>query len=312
VNEQLLQKVLSCSKLPSLPAVAVRVIELTSDENVTMRELASVIENDQGLAAKILKTVNSAFYGLPKQCSSLTNAQALMGMNAIKTLALGFSLVSSLQDGADDGFDYEDYWRRAVYTAVGAKEVVSMVRCGDAEEAFLGGLLQDVGMIALYKSLGAEYSRVTRVCEDNHQSLVKEELAQFDLQHPDVGAMLAERWKLPSALTMPIKYHERPTAAPLACRDVVRSVALGNLIAEILVQEDRAYWLSKFYQRANQWFSLSAGQADELIETVVKRASEVASLLEVNVGKVPQATDILELASERLATIALKVNRDAM
>ena len=197
MNEQLLQKILSCSKLPSLPEVAVRVIELTGDENLVMQELASVIEKDQGLATRILKTVNSAFYGLPKQCSTLTHAQSLMGLDAIKTLALGFSLLSGLKEDPESEFDYERYWRRAVYSAVAAKAVAIMVRNGDAEEAFLGGLLQDIGMIAMCKALGDEYAELVRSCGEDHRGLVKKELAEYELQHPDVGAMLAQRWKLP-------------------------------------------------------------------------------------------------------------------
>ncbi len=312
MNEQLLQKVLSCSKLPTLPTIAVQVIEMTSDENVSMGELAKVIEFDQGLATKILSTVNSAFYGLPKQCSTLSHAQSLLGLDAVKTLALSFSLVKSIREGADEDFDYEKYWRRAIFSAVAAKAVASMVRCGDAEEAFLGALLQDLGLIALAKALGEEYTKIVRECDVDHRSLLKREIAEFELQHPDIGAMIAERWRLPEALLMPIKYHERPTAAPMACRDIVRCVALGNVVADILTQEDRAYWLTQYYQRANQWFGLTPTQADEVIETVTKNARDVARLFEIPMGVTPKSDEILELATERLAVIALQENRNAM
>ena len=312
MNEQLLKKVLSCPKLPSLPAVAVRVVEMTADADVTMRDLAQVIENDQGLATRILKTVNSAFYGLPKQCSTLTHAQSLLGLDAVKTLALGFSLVSSMRAGAEDELDYQSHWRRAIFSAIGAKSIVSMVRRGDAEEAFLGGLLQDVGVIAMARAIGPEYTALVRECGEDHRALVKKELIEFELQHPDVGAMLAERWSLPGALVMPVKYHERPTAAPLQCRDVVRAVALGNLVTDVQVQEDQSFFLSEFYQRANQWFSLTPTQADEILETVTSHAQEVARMFEVDLGALPRTDEILELASDRLATIAMQENRHAM
>lgn len=312
MNETLLHKVLSCSKLPTLPAVALRVIELTSDDNVTMRQLAEVIENDQGLAMKILKTVNSSFYGLPRQCSTLTHAQALLGLNAIKTLALGFTLVSSLQEEGESCFDYESYWRRSIYTAVASKAVASMVRIGDAEEAFLGGLLQDIGMIALYRALGEDYCDLVRSCGEDHHALVKAELHELELQHPDIGAMLAERWRLPTTLVTPIKYHERPTAAPMQCRDAVRAVALGGVIADVVMRKERAYWMTQCYQRANQWFSLSPTQTDEIIERVLTNAHDMARLFAIDLGTNTSAGDIVEIASERLAGIALEENRKAM
>ena len=311
MNEQLLHKVLSCPKLPTLPAVALRVIELTGDENVSMRELARVIEFDQGLAARILKTVNSAFYGLPKQCSTLTHAQSLLGLEAIKTLALGFSVVSTLNDGSEESFDYDAHWRRAIYSAIGAKITAGLVRRGDAEEVFLGGLLQDMGVIAMVRALGDDYLQVVLDCAGDHHALVKAELAHFELQHPDVGAMLAERWRFPGALVMPIKYHERPSAAPMSGRDQARMVALGNLVADVLTQEDRAHWLSQFYQRANQWFSLTATQADEIIEAATTNARDLARMFDLDLGVIPRAADILEIASERLASIALMENRRA-
>lgn len=311
MNETLLQRVLSCSKLPTLPAIALRVIEMTGDENVTMRELAHVIENDQGLAARILKTVNSAFYGLPKQCSTLTHAQSLLGLRAVKTLALGFTLVSSLKDGAGDELDYDAHWQRAIYSAIGAKAIASMVRTGDVEEAFLGGLLQDVGVVALARTLGQEYGAIMRMCGDDHHALVKHELAHLELQHPDVGAMLAERWRLPGSLVMPIKYHERPTSAPLYARNVVRAVALGNLVADILIREDRAHAVSQYYQRAGEWFSLTPTQADEVIEVVTVNAREVARMFEITVTATPDLEDIRDIACERLAMIALEEGKHA-
>lgn len=310
VNEQLLNKVLSCPKLPTLPAVALRVVELTGDDNISMAELARVIEHDQGLAARILRSVNSAFYGLPTQCSTLTHAQSLLGLDAVRTLALGFSVVQSLK-GAGEEFDYEAHWRRAIYTAIAAKTTARLVRRGDAEEVFLGGLLQDMGVIALVRSLGEEYIELAHDCDGDHHALVKAELKHFELQHPDVGAMLAERWRFPGALIAPIKYHERPSAAPVSARDPVRMVALGNLVADVLTMEDRAHWLSEFYQRATLWFSLTTPQADEIIETVTANARELASMFDLNLGAAPRAEDIQELASERLASIALTESRRA-
>jgi len=308
VNEQLLDKVLNCSKLPSLPGVALRVIELTSDDNVNMKDLAKAIESDQALAARILRTVNSAFYGLSKPCSTLTHAQSLLGLNAVKTLALGFTLVETLKGQFDEDFDYVDYWRRQVFTAVGAKAVASHTRCCEVEEAFLGGLLQDIGMIAMSKAIGKEYNRLVNASAGDHHVLVRKEIEQFELQHPDVGAMLAERWKLPFALVAPIKYHERPTAAPRARQASVRSVALGGLACEALCSDDQAIWITRFYKRAHQWFAICAGQADDLLEEIVAGSREMSKLLDLDVGPMPDIATMLGQANERLVSIAMAEN----
>ena len=97
MNQDVLERILQCQTLPSLPAVAIRILELTSDLNVSIAELARTIENDQGLTAKILRTVNSSFYGLRKPCPTIHQAVVILGLSAVKSLALGFSLVTSIK-----------------------------------------------------------------------------------------------------------------------------------------------------------------------------------------------------------------------
>ena len=121
MNSEYLEKVLSCPRLPSLPAVAMRVLELTADDNVNLKELAVTISNDQALATKVLKTVNSSFYGLRKPCSTINQAIIMLGLSAVKTLALGFSLVSTLAKFEGLDFDLQSYWRRALLSGIGGK-----------------------------------------------------------------------------------------------------------------------------------------------------------------------------------------------
>ena len=96
MRDELLEQILVCPSLPSLPAVALRVIELAGKSDVVMKELASTIEQDQGLAAKVLRTVNSSFYSVRTKCSTISKALVLLGLGPVKTLSLGFSLVSAV------------------------------------------------------------------------------------------------------------------------------------------------------------------------------------------------------------------------
>src|SRR5688572_1757354 len=109
MNPELLEQVLSCNRLPTVPAVAMRLIDLTRDNNVSMRALAELITNDQGLAAKILRTVNSSFYGLRQRCSSINQAIVMLGLSAVKSLALGFCVVQAVKDCDTEGFDHIAY-----------------------------------------------------------------------------------------------------------------------------------------------------------------------------------------------------------
>jgi len=296
-----LDEVLSCQTLPSLPAVAVRVLELTSDEDVSLRELAKAITNDQALSSKILRTVNSSFYGLRQRCGSIDRALVMLGLGAVRSLVLGFSLVTALGDGDDDSpFDYVAYWRRGLYTAVAARLIAEAADVPQGDEAFLGGLLQDIGMVAMYQALGERYAGVLAETNGDHHALVRCELTSLDLQHPDVGAMLAERWKLPEELVLPIKYHERPTAGPPACAGIVRSVALGNLVHDALTLDDPTPALRSLYERAERWFGLDGDACDAVVESASAGTREMGSLFSLDTGESRDAAEILKRARERL------------
>jgi diguanylate cyclase (GGDEF)-like protein len=309
MNQDMLERILRCPNLPTLPTVAVRVIDLTQNVNVSMDELTATIQNDQGLAAKILKTVNSSFYGLRRPCASISQALVMLGLSTVKTLALSFSLLQCCS-GADDEFDHVAYWRRGLYTATAAKLVAREAGVAQEEEAFLGGLLQDVGMMAMYMALGRSYLKIILQADADHRKLARFELAALELQHPDVGAMLVQRWKLPNELVMPVKYHERPTAAPSEYAELVRCVGLGNLAHDVLTDRDPAAALKLFRERAQQWFEIDQNAADELIRKIGESVKELSALFRLKTGALPEADAILARAREQIDIIASSNGRE--
>ena len=308
LNERLLEKVLDCPKLPSLPAIAMQVIELTGDENVTMAELAATIQNDQGLAGKILKTINSAFYGLSKPCTTLAQAQIMLGLNAVKSLALGFSLVTAVKNSSSDDFDYDTYWRRGLYSGVASRILADATKIADPEEAFLGGLMQDIGMIALNAALGPSYATI--VNEHSHDRLLRAELEELEISHPLVGSMLASRWRLPDSLLMCIKHHAQPSTAPPEHISIAQCVGLGNLAASVLMSEEPVKPMQRYLDRCEQWFSIPNQHAEELLEDIIKGSKEVSKLLELPGGKFPDAKVIIEKANDKLVDMALRSDKE--
>lgn len=308
LKHETLEEILSCRSLPSLPAVAVRVIELTRDQNVSLDELAITIQNDQGLSSKVLRTVNSSYYSLREKCSTIRRALVVLGLNAVKSLALGFSLVDALETkGAEgDPFDYVAYWRRGLYTAVGARSVAAAARLVEADEAFLGGLLQDVGMYAMKEGLGSLYLEAYQAANGSHAELVRAEVAAFEVSHADIGAMLTERWRLPESLVMPVKYHERPTACPLAHRTLVRAVAIGNIAHDALTLDDRPTHVKRFYDRCREWFNIDTDKADQLLEEIAKGAKEMSSLFKLDTGGYTDAKKVVSEARSAAIEVTLR------
>ncbi len=311
MNQDLLETVLACPTLPSLPAVAVRVLELTQDPDVKLTEIAAAIQNDQALASKILRTVNSSYYGLRKGCSTISHALVLLGLNPVKTLALGFSLVGTLKHGTQDPFDHISYWRRGLYTAVGAKGIATAARYAEPEEAFLAGLMQDVGMIALYNALGQEYLSIMRNAGPRHRDLATAESAALELNHAEVGAALCKRWKLPDTLVGPIRHHIAPQKAPAGVREIARFVSVGEFIHDALTDDDAAPHFERIFRRCEEWFSFTTDRTEEILAQTTEGTRELSRLFDLNTGPYPDADTILDKANQTLINITLTATQQA-
>lgn len=299
-----LEEILACPDLPSLPAIAVQVIELTADPNVAISELGATIQADQGLAAKVLRTVNSSFYGLRQRCASINKALVLLGLGPVKSLVLGFSLVSTLRSDGEDDFDYTTYWRRGLFGAVGARCFAEELALPVTEEAFLSGLMQDVGMIAMLRALGEPYAELAAITQDDHASLVQRELETFDIGHAEVGSMLIEQWRMPATLSIPVRYHEQPTAAPPEVADIVRCLTLGNLAHDAVTLPDPAVPLGRLRNRVREWFEQGPEFADRVLARVAEGTHEFSKLFNVDVGAIDDAESIVAQAERRMIQLA--------
>ena len=311
MNQELLRRVLQSPRLPSLPTIALEVLTIARDPDVAFSRVAEVIQHDPALSSRILKAVNSAFYGQARAVGTISRALQVLGMNTVKTLALGFSLVGNLQRSSEAGMDYVGYWRRSLYTATAAKTLSRAAGVAQHEEVFLGGLLQDVGMIAMSQALGEDYLTVLRTAGSDHAALGACEVAALGVDHAEVGAALAEAWGLPSVLTASIRYHEHPEGAEAGLRRVVQSVALGNDLADVFLSEDaQGLALDTYYTRAKEWFEIERDAADVSLTQIHAATAEMGRLFDLPTGHLGDAVDILGRANDALIQRTLQSQRE--
>src|SRR3954462_7607692 len=186
MNEQLIERIKKCPTLPSLPRVAIEILSLADDPDVAMPAMARIISQDAALVAHTLKTVNPSFYGLSHTISGIDHALVVLGMEGIKTIVLGFSLVADLKKAKPKGgFDHLAYWRRSIYAATAARIFAEQFKVGLVEESFLAALMMDIGMLALDQVLGKEYADVTDRAP-SHAGLAPLEMAKLGMTHADV------------------------------------------------------------------------------------------------------------------------------
>jgi len=306
MNQQILDKVLESPRLPSLPAIAIEVIELVQHQDVKIRQIADTIQHDPALSTKILKTVNSSFYGQAHAVSTVSHALVVLGLNAVKSLALGFTLVHNLQKSASEGMDHMAFWRRSLYAAVAARQLAAKAGMVQHEEAFLGGLLQDLGLLAMSQTLGPDYAELVRQVGADHRLLRDLEQEHLDNDHAEIGGALADKWRLPPLLVDPIRHHEDTDAAPEAVQPLVRCVALGGRVADIFMTDSPGKALNSYYRSAEEWFELPTEQAEPLLKTIHMDSIEVKRLFDLPTGALENADDILAHANEALANLSLQ------
>lgn len=302
-----LDRVLNCPSLPSLPAVAVQVLELTADRDVAVAKIAEAVQRDPALSAKVLKTINSSFYGLAKPCGSIERAIAYLGLNTVKSLVLGFSLLDSFSDPGD-GFDPGSHWRRAIYSATGAQIFGRSIATVDEDEAFTAALFQDIGAIAMFIALKGGYTNAVNGLEhDDHAEAERKHLG-FD--HTKAGAELCRKWKLPKAIADAVRWHHAPDKAAGESKDLVRLVALSRLCAESMGEEACPERVQRLVSSAALWFG-DAIDMREAIGQIAEAARTLAKVFEQNVGRPPDVARITAMAQERSFEHQMEVQRRA-
>ncbi|MCY2953174.1 MAG: HDOD domain-containing protein [Planctomycetota bacterium] len=206
------QAVKKISSIAALPEITTQIVTTVEDPKSNASHLHHIVSHDPALVTRILKVVNSAFYGLPGQIASIERAIVLLGFNAIKNIAVASSL-GQLFRGVKLGDDYtaKDLWIHCVAVGVTARELARQMRLPLADEAFLAGMIHDVGLLV---SLQVYLDHMPDVCQrakttTQHFCDIERQLIGTD--HQCMGAALCEQWKFPRSCQLVAGYHHHPT-----------------------------------------------------------------------------------------------------
>ena len=216
------------SHIATLPEVTLKIIDLVEDPNSTAQDLHQVISHDPALCARILKVVNSSFYGLPGQIASINRAIVMLGLNAVKNIAIAASLAKLFRGGElSPDFTAKDLWTHSIETAAICKCLADKLKYGLADEAFLSGLMHNIGIVV---EMQFDRNKLIDVIDglglDGAGTPLNDmrELEQqaFGADHTDFGTALCEKWKFPKVFRWVTAGHHDPLSLPedhraLAC-----------------------------------------------------------------------------------------------
>ncbi len=224
------------SHIATLPEVTMKIIQLVENPDSTAADLNKVITNDPALGARILKVVNSAFYGLPGQIGSINRAIVLLGLNAVKNIAIAASLAKLFRGGKIcPDFDARDLWTHSIATATATRLLASKCGLGLPDEAFLAGLIHDIGlMVEIQANRNGFVEALELMNAEKSLTLRQAEAQVLGATHEQFGQGLCKLWKFPQSFQHVTGFHHHPMDLPeksraLACLTCIADHIAGNL-----------------------------------------------------------------------------------
>ena len=197
-------------EIETLPEVTVRIIEVVQDPRSTAHDLHRIVSNDPALSARVLRVVNSAFYGLPGQIGSIDRAIMLLGLNAVKNIAIAASLTKMFKDSTPcDDFSGKDLWTHCVAVGAANKLITCAIGLALPDEAFLAGLIHDLGLVALIQCYSNRIPEIVNHVKAGIPFRQAEEKI-IETNHQEIGMALTAKWKFPRSFHYVAGYHHNP------------------------------------------------------------------------------------------------------
>ena len=193
---KLFEKFNAHGKLPSPRGVALQVIQLTEQNDTTAQQIAKLVNNDPSLASRILKSANLLVRREGRPVTSIIDAVTVLGLKSVRQLALSLSLVSDFGSGSCAGFDYQKFWAHSVCCGISAQQLVKKMNIGVADEAFLLGLLSQIGRLTLTTVFPEQYSKILAQV-DISRNLSDLEQDTFGLEHNQIASLMLADWGMP-------------------------------------------------------------------------------------------------------------------
>jgi len=203
-REKTKREISKISGLPTLSGVVTQLCAMVESPDVSAAVIGKLIASDQVLAARILKLVNSAFYGFPGRISSISQAFVLLGFNVVKGLAVSASVFDMMKG------HLEELWRHSLACSIVAGQIARKLEEPDAEEIAVAGLLHDIGKVALWTKFPLEMANIMDDVKNKGSKLLELEDERFGITHPEIGEILVTQWNLPENLVEPITCHHKP------------------------------------------------------------------------------------------------------
>lgn len=273
--EKILSKALAgIGEIATLPEIITKIIQLVEDPKSTARDLHQLIKHDPALSARILKVVNSAFYGLPGQIATVDRAIIMLGLSAVKNIAIAASITKLFRGSKLGGrFTPRDLWVHSLATGTACRMIVKKAGWQWYEDAFLAGLIHDLGLLVERQVFGEGLAQAIALTEAGKQ-LCQAEMETIGVTHQQLGQALTAKWKFPRNLRAVTGYHHEPELVSQETRLLTSIVHVADRLS---CRQKHGFYLSAdvgpIPDNALEDINISAGQLEEISQELPEQLS---------------------------------------
>jgi len=296
------ETVIKPTDIPATSQSTLRVVQACADPKVNVRKLADIVSSDPVLTAELLRIVNSAFYGLAREVTSISHSLAIIGQRALRNLVLCLSVRDSLKSDADSAFNGAEYMDEVLLRAVCARVLGEFLKV-DPHECFTAGIMQDFGlMVMFHKSPENEiYWPKFKIADpEMRYSLEKE---HFNITHDQIGQILSEQWSLPDEIAAVMSYHHT-LPAELNDQDTVtlcKIAQCADWMAAVFTSDTKKSAINCYHKLLSDNFDIDEIQCEKLLELASSNMEETATSLGINVNEKIDFEEVMQEANKRLA-----------
>lgn len=284
LNSQLVRDALTkaAQELPPLPSVMVRVLQLTENSNSgTVNEIEALLKSDQAISSKLLRVVNSPYFGLSGQVASVSQAVVILGFQQVRNLVLSVSMMSQFSGSSESTKDAQvQLWETAFGTASAAQLIARKKRfsSADNELCFIGGLLQNIGSLFMLNAITRQYQSVLEESLNSGKRLSEVETTRLGITHAEVGQQLLVKWKLPDNIVFLVNGHEGPYGDEPS--SALYAVHAGECLAQSLSSnEPISFETLGIDPKVQEWLGLSIDDLQEICDTTREKVSAALDLI---------------------------------
>ncbi len=309
-----LERLATDPNLPTLPAVALHILEKTSQPDCTIAEIGGIVRLDPPLCGRVLRTVNSALFSLPQAVTSLDRALNLLGLKRVRMLVLGLSL-PALQRRYPPPSWMQDFWKASVGGAIAAREMAVLSAGLDPEEELVAALLRNLGILILSEAFPREYEPfLSRSLDLFGRQRCEREREVLGVSYPEVSALILKRWGLSEEITEPIRHHldpDRAAAMPSPIPQRARLLHFASLVGQLQLTPEQPGLAADLIGTAAD-LGLTGPQLGEFLQPLPRIIAELALLMQVDIGPCQSLTDLLREATEQLTQMTLETAQESL